>query len=447
MNASDAQMLWMSAKIPSDQFLLFCFDGAVGAAADVRATVVARAHTIDTLQLKCREVPFSLDYPIWVPMAVTPAHVVDHRLPSARWVDCRSAIEKLITTAVDVHDTPWLVHIFGPVSDAPRCGESALVIVLQISHALVDGRGASDVARALFGTDDREQQSPPRRSRTWHWQARFPVVPAVAGFPGRLVSLVRRGRTAQRASVRLDRDTNAGLVPGPTHGRTRLPINSPPGERRSVRPIVCEASNLRRDGVTVTAGALTAVSSALARYLEHHGHDVPGDLSAETTLGKDTAMSANNFRNGCVDLHPRVTDLVERARAITESMGERRRRFAHPAFAAADRATELVPAPLMKWGIRQFDANAVPERVTGHTVLSSVNRGRADLMAGGGTVAWTAGFPALSPVMGLTHGVHGIGDTVTLTIVTSPAVMPDVDFYEHLLRAAVSDVERAFRAT
>lgn len=437
MEASDAQMLWMSAKIPNDQFLLFCFEDA---AADVRETIVERAKTIDALQLKCRDVPFTLDYPNWVPMPVTAAHVREHRLPSSRWEDCRSALEELITTAVDVHETPWRVHVFEPVSDAPRCRGTALVVVLQISHALVDGRGASDVARALFGHGDRPGRPPPRR--TLH-----PVVSAVAWFPGRIVSLVRLGRIAQRESARLAEDTDAGRVPVPSDGRSLLPINSRPGSTRSVRPIVCDTAALRRPGVTVTVGALTVVSSALARYLEHHGHDVPDDLAAETTLGKAEAMSANNFRNGSVDLHPGIADLVERARAIATSMDERRRRFAHPSFAAADRATAAVPAPLMKWGTRQFDADAVPERVVGHTVVSSVDRGRADLTLGGGTVVWTAGFPALSPAMGLTHGVHGIGDTVTITIVTSPAVMPDVDFYADLVRSAVRDVEQAFRAT
>ncbi len=61
-------------------------------------------------------------------------------------------------------------------------------------------------------------------------------------------------------------------------------------------------------------------------------------------------------------------------------------------------------------------------------MVSSVYRGPADLSFGGSRVLFTAGFPALSPMMGLTHGVHGIGDTVAVSVHADPAVI-DVDQY------------------
>lgn len=85
--------------------------------------------------------------------------------------------------------------------------------------------------------------------------------------------------------------------------------------------------------------------------------------------------------------------------------------------------------------------------MTGNTVVSSVFRGAADLRLGGGTVQFTAGFPALSPAMGLTHGVHGIGDTVTITVVAGTAAVPDLDAYAHLLRVALDETELALRST
>ncbi|SKX84843.1 Uncharacterised protein [Mycobacteroides abscessus subsp. massiliense] len=60
-------------------------------------------------------------------------------------------------------------------------------------------------------------------------------------------------------------------------------------------------------------------------------------------------------------------------------------------------------------------------------------------------MVFTAGFPALSPVMGLTHGVHGIGDTVTVSVHTSAAVMPDADHYEDLLADALTEVSARLR--
>ena len=93
----------------------------------------------------------------------------------------------------------------------------------------------------------------------------------------------------------------------------------------------------------------------------------------------------------------------------------------------------------------QFDASVVPDSVTGTTVVSSVHRGTADLTLGGGPVRFTAGFPALSPVMGLTHGVHGIGDTITIGITSAHSAVPDPDGYAARVAGAVDEVRAALR--
>jgi adenylosuccinate lyase len=66
-----------------------------------------------------------------------------------------------------------------------------------------------------------------------------------------------------------------------------------------------------------------------------------------------------------------------------------------------------------------------------------VNRGAADLDFGGCPVAFTAGYPALSPMMGLTHGVHGIGDTVAISVHAAESALADVDDYVERLQAAL----------
>jgi hypothetical protein len=56
-------------------------------------------------------------------------------------------------------------------------------------------------------------------------------------------------------------------------------------------------------------------------------------------------------------------------------------------------------------------------------------------------VVLTAGYPALSPMMGLTHGVHGIGDTVAISVHAAESAFQgecaDIDAYLRLLDAAL----------
>ena len=154
-------------------------------------------------------------------------------------------------------------------------------------------------------------------------------------------------------------------------------------------------------------------------------------------MAKAGVRRANNhFGNVGVGLHPDVP-LVQRAARISAELRDRRRRGDHPAFLAGDRSLAAVPAPLLHWGVKQFDADARSPLVIGNTVVSSVNRGPADLTFGGRPVILTAGYPALSPMMGLTHGIHGIGETIAISVHAAATALPDVDDYVDRLDAAI----------
>lgn len=150
-------------------------------------------------------------------------------------------------------------------------------------------------------------------------------------------------------------------------------------------------------------------------------------LGAEVPMAKPgVPRSYNHFGNVVVGLYPRL-EPDERVRRIATDLANARRRFEHPAMLSADRAFAAVPAALLRWGVSQFDAEVRPVRVAGNTVVSSVYRGAADLSFGDAPVVLTAGYPALSPAMGLTHGVHGIGDTVAISVHAAESAVSDID--------------------
>ncbi|BBY24964.1 hypothetical protein MSTO_51690 [Mycobacterium stomatepiae] len=197
-----------------------------------------------------------------------------------------------------------------------------------------------------------------------------------------------------------------------------------------LRTLVRHRSQLR--GPTVTVAVLAAVSTALSRLL-------PGAtdaLGAEVPMAKPGVRQAHNhFGNIVVGLHPELEPEARRNRIATE-LADGRRRFEHPATRSGDRAFAAVPAPLLRWGVSQFDPDSRSAQVLGNTVVSSVNRGPADLWFGEPRVVLTAGYPGLSPSMGLTHGVHGIGEMVAISVHTAESVL-DVDAYLELLDAAL----------
>ncbi|MFZ2510552.1 MAG: hypothetical protein WAW85_05610, partial [Gordonia sp. (in: high G+C Gram-positive bacteria)] len=77
-----------------------------------------------------------------------------------------------------------------------------------------------------------------------------------------------------------------------------------------------------------------------------------------------------------------------------------------------------------------------PGGVSGALVVSSVNRGPADLTLAGGTAVFTAGFPALSGVHLASLGVHGLGETITVALTTDPDRV-DADHLGRMLETAL----------
>ena len=408
MAAVDAQFYWMSAKIPNDEFLLYAFDGEPSNCERAVEQVCRRARACPDLTMRIQD-RSSLTYPQWVPTALGLEQVVCHDLPDHSWRDCLAAVVALADAQLDVRRMPWRLHVFTPVLGIPGASGTGAVVVMQVAHALADGARASAMAAWLLG---RAAPVPP------------PARPSAGVFPWRAVDAARTHR-------RRVRDTRAGLL-APTLGdRPPQPTNARPDGVRSMRTLVRRRAQLRSP--TITVGVLTAVSTALSRLLG----DAADSLGAEVPMAKPGVPQANNhFGNVVVGLYPKL-GLDERAERIAIDLANGRRRFEHPATRAADRALAAVPAALLRWGISQFDPDVRAARVAGNTVVSSVNRGAADLSFGDARVVLTAGYPALSPMMGLTHGVHGIGDIVAISVHAAESAVPDIDEYLQLLDAAL----------
>lgn len=408
MAAIDAQFYWVSAKLPSDEFLLYAFDGEPADLERAVEQVHARARACPDLTMRVRE-RGRLAYPQWVPATPGPGWVVCHHLADPGWRECLAAVVALAENQLDVRRLPWRLHVFARVLGIPGVPGPGSVAVLQVPHALADGARGSAMAAWLFGRGAPVPGAAP---------------PSAAFLPWRAVE-------AARAHRRLVRDTRAGLLAPGAGSRPLQSTNARPGATRSARTLVRRRSQL--GGPTVTVGVLAAVSTALSTLLGE-GSD---SLGAEVPMAKPGVPQArNHFGNVVVGLYPKL-GAAARLERIAADLANGRRRFEHPATLAADRAFAAVPAALLRWGVAQFDPSVRPTRVAGNTVVSSVNRGAADLSFGGAPVVLTAGYPALSPAMGLTHGVHGIGDTVAISVHAAESAVPDIDEYLELLDAAL----------
>ena len=413
----DAQTFWMSAKIPNDTFLLFGFAG-------VPADLDGALDGLRVRAAQCAELCVRVDdrggfaYPAWATRDVDPAQFVVHDLEDATWSGCLATIIELIDDQLDATTVAWRLHVFPAVDGVPTVSGPGTVAVLQISHAL-GGGGRTSVSEALmFG--------------------RVGAMPEVTPLNVSPIQLPLLGFRAAKAHRGLVADTAAGAVPAPAAPCPALRTNARPAGPRGLRTVVRPRSAL--SDPTVTVAALSGISAALAGHLRELGDD-PASLGAELMMAKALPRRAyNHFGAAGIGLHPELERAARSAR-IAADVDARRRRAAHPAMRASELAFAATPAPLLRWGVTQFDPDVQLASVTGNTVVSSVNGGSADFSFGGAPVALLAAFPGLSPMMGLTHCVCGIGDTVSISVHAAESAVGGVagglDAYVERLEAAL----------
>ena len=145
MTAVDAQFYWMSAKVPSDEFLLYAFDGEPTDFERAVDDVRSRAQACPALTVRVED-GSPLTYPRWVPTAVEPDRVLRHQLDDDSWQGCLDAVVRLADDQLDIRRAPWRLHLFAPVHGIPGGTGPGTVAVMQ--------------SRARAGR---------RSSRAWRW--------------------------------------------------------------------------------------------------------------------------------------------------------------------------------------------------------------------------------------------------------------------------------------
>lgn len=440
--------------MPTDQYFLLAFATAGPAAApaweDLVEVIAGRSAAIPALNKRLAESPAGIDYPRWVHHAADMGECV-HRLvdegstsstPEAtrQWSTCVDRVEELLASTLDATRTPWQLHIAPDVVGVPDVDGRATIVFVRFSHVLTDGLGGAALLRALFGRTPNPADaevaaaSEPHEPGAVGWRLRDfgRALGRLVRLPSALVATAVAGRRSARPSDGADR---------PTAPLRRASINTCGAGVRDVTvlPIPRRISASQR--FTVTQIALCAASLATERLLIRRG-EAPDSLAAAVPVAVRESVQwvgANRFATAVVGLGVASSTALDRAETIRSSLATERRRLVSRDAITMMRLVESVPRPILSRYLRRGPGMRT-EFVPAHMSVTSVNCGVADMELSGGPAVMVAGFPCLSPDIGIGLGIYGLGTTVTLGVLTSPDAVPDADEYADLLRAALDEL-------
>ncbi|MEU0545783.1 wax ester/triacylglycerol synthase domain-containing protein, partial [Nocardia sp. NPDC005978] len=344
----DATMYWLSARTRNDLFLLYAFADTGQSVEQLREIVANRVTLVPDLLARVLDTPANIAYPLWEPCEFIDEQVAEHSPGVATWSEIPAALGELLATGLRARWRPWRLHLFRGITGVPGAApdEPALIAVLQLSHALADGRRAAELARALFSGVQPPAGPGPEPDR---WSRRLvtdgraaaaglltailprPWAAAALALPGIPIDMARtvfRGIEAFRAERELADLTASGAIgpPAAPAAPTLFNGDGTPPAAHAVRMLVCDSHRLRVPGHTVTVVTATAISLALERYSA--ARDAPAaPLLAQIPMAVSGDRSTrNSYHDLTVNLYAGEPDPARRAARIAAELAARRTR-------------------------------------------------------------------------------------------------------------------------
>lgn len=418
---------------------------------DVLEWMGARLDTAPVFRRRLVRAPFDLDRPYWVtdPDLDLRRHVFTDTLAEPGWDALRRRILDITDGPIDLSRPPWELHVITGVRAVPDFPEDATVVVLKVHHAACDGMASTEIARALFTDTPAPVQSVVA--------GRLPARSALFGkalvrLPGQVVDLARGIVRTISASRAVAKAAERGTLVLPKQLRPKTRFNTKISGPRVFDVVTLPLADIRAvksrvPGATVNDVILTTVSIALSEYLNGRGEAPAESLAALVPMSARKFRdvdSANKFVPAFVDLHS-DEEPRDRLAAISRSARLERERNEHDAVARANSMVQVVPGPLVKLlsRVSAWMVGRGPSVAYVNTMVSNVPRGPADLVLRGARVVTSCEVLALEDDDGLCHYVTSVGDTLTVSFVSTLEMLPDPEYYGELLRKAFDRLEAA----
>ncbi|WP_188543458.1 wax ester/triacylglycerol synthase domain-containing protein [Rhodococcoides trifolii] len=424
--------------------------GAVRTQADANAYAESVMHLDPIFTKRLHRVPLDLDFPYWISDSDVDLahHVFVHTQAPGDTTAVRSTIVDISRTFFDFTARPaWELHFLVDLHGIDGIPDGGSLFVIKFHHSAIDGVGASDLVSRMLAVEP-AQPSPPR--------PQVPVPGALAalrGLPRGFGTLAKTFVTAARMKRSARGSTGSLALSADTHRKgpaTRFNVDLEPDMVWDVAWF--DLDRVREvktaiDGGTVNDVMLTAISLAYSSYLAEHWETPAASLRMSMPMNTRTmkdATTANQLAILVMSMHTDIADPVARLQAIHDSALLEKKYIAdatlgknrQPPNPLNSLPSVLLP-PIGKT-LRGPSKKATEAFV--NTMISNVTYGRGPLQLNGAPVVGCLGVLPTVRGVHLAHSVRSVGSSISISVASNRAVMPDIEHYMDLLQAAMSSL-------
>lgn len=426
---------------------------------DFRQTLATRVHLIPRLRQRLAMVPLGIGKPYWVedPAFNLDMHLQHVGLPTpGNWRALRSLAARIFSSPLDRTRPLWEMTFVEGLEDVPQVPPGSVAIISKIHHAAIDGVSGADMMGVLLDvTREPRKFDPPVPTAV-------PPVPnelEVLGHTARKIlgkpSEMRRVAGEVRDALRAAAKVQAKGVEAPP-----APMSAPPtpfnhtitGQRiwNTALLELDRVKAIRRvTGCTLNDVVVAICAGALRRYLDDKEALPDKPLMAMvpvSTRGEDEhGKMGNRVSAMMLGLATDIADPVERLKVIKEhTKGGKAFEQAGATRALVD-LWDFIPFGLATRMTQLYSRFRVSEMHNPifNCVITNVPGPQMDLYMAGHKLLATMGMAPLVDGMGLLITVLSYNGVLSISPISSPAVMPDLDVFARYLRESANELEAA----
>jgi WS/DGAT/MGAT family acyltransferase len=455
----DSSFLFLeNSRQPMHVGSVLVFEGSMTFEA-FRQTLATRVHLVPRLRQRLAMVPLGIGKPYWVedPAFNLDLHLQHVALPSpGRWKELRSLAARTFTTPLDRTRPLWEMTFIEGLDEIPQVPPGSVAIISKIHHAAIDGVSGADMMGVLLDVtkEPREFDLPTPRT-----VAPVPNELEVLGHTARKIlgkpSEIRRVASEVRDAVRAAAKVQQKGVDAPPVPMSAppTPINHTIDGRRIWNTALLELDRVKAirqfAGCTLNDVVLAICSGALRRYLDEKEAlpDKPliAMVPVSTRSKSEQGQMGNKVSAMMLDLATNVADPVERLKLIkAHTKGGKAFERAGATRALVD-LWDFIPFGLANRMTRLYSRFRVSEMHNPifNCVITNVPGPQMDLYMAGHKLLATMGMAPLVDGMGLLITVLSYNGVLSISPISSPAVMPDMDVFARYLRESANELEAA----